>query len=256
MTPSDCAAFLRDGYHLVPGALAPDHLATLRAAFDRVYHPARRGKVGQDILLQHQEFIDLIAHPPLLACMRALFGRQTQLLSLDLLYQPAADGAPRPGNGSSWHRDFEYPGDVPIAANAILYLDDMDDERGPTVVLPGSQRGWETPGRACWDHPLPGQVALHARAGDMALINAAIWHSGGRNRCPTGERRAIYAYYGFFWLKRYETHIELPWQARAGASAERLELLGLKMPDWDLHQFDPATIPRHPAASAPASASG
>lgn len=58
------------------------------------------------------------------------------------------------------------------------------------------------------------------------------------------------------WLKRYETPIELPWQAFANASTERLELLGLKLPDWDFHQFSPATILRHPVASAPVSASG
>jgi len=52
-------------------------------------------------------------------------------------------------------------------------------------------------------------------------------------------RRGIYLYFGYWWLKRYEAETILPWQALAGASEQRLRLLGLKMPDRDIHQYDP-----------------
>jgi hypothetical protein len=80
-------------------------------------------------------------------------------------------------------------------------------------------------------------VAIHARAGDAAFINSAIWHSGGCNHGP-GQRRAIYLYYGYWWLKRYEAKYDLPWQAFENASARRLELLGFKMPGNDLHMYE------------------
>ena len=70
------------------------------------------------------------------------------------------------------------------------------------------------------------------------FINSAIWHTGGRNRSD-GLRRGIYLYYGYWWLKRYESHEALPWQALQGASEQRLPLLGVKMPDRDIHMYDP-----------------
>ena len=38
-------------------------------------------------------------------------------------------------------------------------------------------------------------------------------------------------------LKRYQMEHELPWQAFENASEERLELLGAKMPEGDLHMY-------------------
>jgi ectoine hydroxylase-related dioxygenase (phytanoyl-CoA dioxygenase family) len=79
-------------------------------------------------------------------------------------------------------------------------------------------------------------VAVHASAGDAVFINSAIWHSGGRNRSD-GLRRAIYLYYGYWWLKPYEADQQRPWQALEGAGEQRLRLLGVKMPAPDLHQY-------------------
>ncbi|MDP6118651.1 MAG: hypothetical protein QF437_24650 [Planctomycetota bacterium] len=47
-------------------------------------------------------------------------------------------------------------------------------------------------------------------------------------------------YYGYWWLKRYESDQELPWQAFENASDMRLKLLGLRMPDRDIHMYDPS----------------
>ena len=40
--------------------------------------------------------------------------------------------------------------------------------------------------------------------------------------------------------ERYETSQKLPWQAFEGASDMRLKLLGVKMPDRDIHMYDPS----------------
>ena len=42
-----------------------------------------------------------------------------------------------------------------------------------------------------------------------------------------------------WWLKRYESEQVIPWQATEKASASRLELLGIKMPDRDIHMYEP-----------------
>ena len=78
---------------------------------------------------------------------------------------------------------------------------------------------------------------MECDAGDAVFINSAIWHTGGRNT-GDGLRRGIYLYYGYWWLKRYESNVSLPWQALEGADATRLQLLGLKNPGGgDLHQY-------------------
>ena len=87
--------------------------------------------------------------------------------------------------------------------------------------------------------PLPGELAVPCSAGDAIFINSAIWHTGGRNE-GEGLRRGIYLYYGYWWLKRYETNQALPWQALQNAGETRLQLLGMRNPgSHDLHQYAP-----------------
>lgn len=232
MTAEEKTHFLAQGYLHVRGVLTGDHLAHLRSEFDRVWD-LEKPRVNQHQLLKYQPFINLIEHGPILGKHRSIFGDQVQLLQYDLLRQGPRSEAPE----RYWHRDFSFPGDRPIAINTILYLDDMTEETGPTLVVPGTHIGDASPAHAERGQSLPGEVAVHARAGDAVLINAAIWHSGGRNR-GEGLRRAIYLYYGFWWLKRYESDQALPWQALAQASDQRLSLLGVRMPDPRFHMYE------------------
>ena len=230
-TPEEKAFFLEHGYLHATGVLDEGHLALLRIEFDRVWD-AESPKVNQHKLLKYQAFIDLLEHPPIIDRHRAIFGAQTQLLQYDFLRQGPKSYAAERG----WHRDFVFPGDRPLSINTILYLDDIDDEVGPTRVVPGSHRGEALP--TARNEPVDGEVALYANAGDAAFINSAIWHSGGCNK-GQGLRRGIYLYYGYWWLKRYESEQKLPWQALENASEKRLCLLGVKMPDRDIHQYRP-----------------
>lgn len=235
--PEEKSFFLEHGYLHARGVLDADHLAKTREEFDRVW-TAEGPPCSQTKLLKHKHFIDLIEHPPILDRHVAIFGRQTQLLQYDFLRQGPADKEkvknipPR-----SWHRDFTQRGEYPLSINTILYLDEMTEERGPTRVVPGTQRGELWPPKDKRTQPLEGEVAVHAAAGDAVFINSAIWHTGGTNTTD-GLRRGIYLYYGYWWLKRYESHIALPWQALENASEKRLRLLGVKMPDRDIHMYD------------------
>ena len=234
ITTEEKAFFLEQGYLHVPGILTGDRLALIQSEFDRVWE-AEGPRVSQRQLLKYPAFIDLIEHPPILARHQAIFGLQTQLLQYDLLRQgPRSIGWPN----RSWHRDFAHPGDLPLSINTILYLDEMTEERGPTYVVPGTHRGTERPPQGRTNEPLPGEVAALANAGDAVFINSAIWHSGGRNQTD-GLRRGIYLYYGYWWLKRYDAEHALPWQALESASELRLRLLGVKMPQNDIHMYDP-----------------
>ena len=233
ITREETTQFLEHGYLHVPGVLTGNHLTQVQSEFDRVW--GLPGQSNQSKLLQHRTFIDLIEHPAILDRHRAVFGDQVQLLQYDLLRQgPRNETFPL----RAWHRDFVFPGDRPLSINTILYLDEMTQERGPTYVVPGTHRGEALPPQGMTHEPLPGEVAALARAGDAVFINSAIWHSGARNTSD-GPRRGIYLYYGYWWLKRYEGSVALPWQALEGAGDQRLQLLGVKMPARDIHQYDP-----------------
>lgn len=233
ITPEERDFFLEHGYLHVPGVLSGDHLTLIQDEFDRVWE-MEKPKVNQHRLLKHQAFIDLIEHPPILDRQQAIFGQQVQLLQYDLLRQgPHSDRPPR-----AWHRDFVFPGDRPLTINTIIMLNEMTEERGPTRVVPGTHLGMQLPPPALRNQPLPGEVAVYAQPGDAVFINGAIWHTGGCNRTD-GVRRGIYLYYGYWWLKRYESEQTLPWQALENAPEQRLRLLGLKMPDRDIHQYEP-----------------
>lgn len=232
-TPTEKAFFLEHGYLHAKGVLSGDHLGHIQAEFDRVWE-LEQPRVSQHQLFKYKAFLDLIEHPPILDRQRAIFGAQTQLLQYDLLRQGPHSSA----NERSWHRDFSFPGDRPLAINTIIMLDEMTEQRGPTRVVPGTHFGEELPPADQRKQPLPGELAVHAEPGDAVFINAAIWHTGGRNT-TAGTRRGIYLYYGYWWLKRYEMERDLPWQALEDASEQRLRLLGFKMPDRDIHMYTP-----------------
>jgi ectoine hydroxylase-related dioxygenase (phytanoyl-CoA dioxygenase family) len=234
---SDWDFFNKNGYVLIKKVLDGDHLQLIRNTFTHVWQQEGL-PCNQHKLLKYQPLIDLIEHPPILDNMTALYGSRTQLLQYDFLYQaPLNEGAER-----SWHRDFVFPGDYPLSSNNILYLQDMDDEIGPTYVVPGSHRGWlDLPQGDAKTRPHDGEVAVYAQAGDMAIINAAVLHSGAINRSKDRERRNLYMYYGHWWLKRYDTQQQLPWQCLANASDQRLQLLGIKSPG-DPHIYEPDAL--------------
>jgi ectoine hydroxylase-related dioxygenase (phytanoyl-CoA dioxygenase family) len=130
----------RDGYTLVRGALSPDEIGELRAAFDDVWK-RHAGTVDQRQLLTSPPFLQLMEHPRLVDGLSSVFGDQLQLLMYALRHHDAGDALPE----RDWHRDFSFVCDRTIAVNAIVYLDPTHDT-GPTVAVPGSHRWRHLPG--------------------------------------------------------------------------------------------------------------
>jgi hypothetical protein len=233
LEPGEKSQFLEQGYLLVRGVLKGEQLQQIREEYDRVY--GIEGRAHRTKVLKYKSFINLIEHPAILDRHKAIFGKQVQLLQYDLMTQ-----APKSGNPiRSWHRDFSFPGERPLSVNTIIFMDDITSEKGPTFVVPGSHRGEAMPPlKERIQKPLPNEVAICPNAGDAIFINSAIWHSGGTNTTDT-PRRGIYMYYGYWWLKPYHMDEPHPWQAYEGATEQRLRLLGVKMPDSDIHMYTP-----------------
>jgi ectoine hydroxylase-related dioxygenase (phytanoyl-CoA dioxygenase family) len=236
ITQQEREFFLENGYLCAEGVLAGEHLACVQEEFERVCEESQGQRMSLNRLMQYSAFIELIEHLPILERHRAIFGDQLQLLQYDLQRQ----GPQSRSSERSWHRDFRFPGDTPLSINTLLFIDDMTLEKGPTRVLPGSHRGEAWPDRGSVNEPIKGEVAVTCPAGSAIFINGAIWHTGGRNGSE-GLRRSIYLYYGIThfvgtrWLKRFDgmeggVH-DPPWQALEGASRQRLQLLGVKVPE-------------------------
>ena len=156
-SPAERQLFDSAGYAICRGVLDAEFLAELRTEFDALWAAhGMHGRVFHQQLLTSPVFIRLIEHPAILGRHRDLFGDQVQLLSLDLLYQ----GSNSTSADYAWYRDFNFPGDHVLAANTILYLDDITPESGQTRVVPGTHRGRNRPPPEQCAGPLPGEVAV------------------------------------------------------------------------------------------------
>lgn len=220
-----------DGYCVRDAVLTPPELGAVRAEFDRLFAEHPNG-VDQRLLLTSPVFLELLHRPSVLGPVHEVFGDQAQLL----MYALRQGRDPNNGRSRKWHRDFDFVTDRLVSLNMILYLDDLGSDDGGTAVVPGSHR--ERDVVTADGEPDPKEVTVPVLAGDLLLNWSTLMHSS-TPRQSEGDRRLVLLYFGHWWLKRYEYDCALPWQALAGATEERLRLLGVKLPGRDLH-VDPS----------------
>ncbi|SDH29017.1 Phytanoyl-CoA dioxygenase (PhyH) [Pseudomonas benzenivorans] len=205
-TAARLRALQQQGFVLLPGVLDARQIAELHAATDRL-EP------------QHWDYSGLVDH------YKCVFNRDP--LWLPYLDQPgvielaeAALGADchvigqtawrsHPGFvGAELHLDylvlelppalladpaFELPMQI---CTAHFYLDDIDQDLCPTLVIPGSHRAGRKPlaGERQWQG-VPAQAVL-CRAGDVLFFRSELWHAGSRNRTADRTRYLLQVHYG------------------------------------------------------------
>jgi ectoine hydroxylase-related dioxygenase (phytanoyl-CoA dioxygenase family) len=216
---TDAARFAEDGYIVLPEVLDADEARALYAAFDALPGAGRRpsgiAKWNERVLLRDRRFFDAITRPRLLEAITATLGDDLQLLALDALETPAGSGRAR-----AWHPDFAFWSDALLTVNCAIYLQDMTPEAGPLHVIPGSHRWRREPSAEEETSALDGEVAVEVEAGTAVVFNAMLWHSGGRNETAR-PRRAVFPYFGHYWIKRMDDFYRDP------------------LPDYVLHHEDP-----------------
>lgn len=203
------------GYFLVPEALTPAQCAAMATEFDRL-HAAEGERGGHEVHVEpgaprlsnifnkSAAFDPCLECPPLLAAAHHLLG-EIKVHGANLRdplrgqgHQPLHCDVPKRFDGDWW------------VVNAIILLDDMTEDNGPTRFVPGSHRwpplnvpdvnvGGYAVARADLAvfaaypedayAPYPGELHLVARAGTAAVFNAHIWHGGTTNR--SGARRRV-----------------------------------------------------------------
>ena len=205
-----------EGYFVFPDLLSPKQVARFKELTADLetkgadYSEKQRTRRG--VHWDHPELTELIAHPPTLRFLEAVLG--DDIIFLGSVYAVSKPGHP----GISLHTDgqpygsqiFGYAGSCPVQVRVLYYLDDLDANVSPFLVVPRSHLSLHAdanPYARYTSHPE--QVAVPAKAGSAVLLNHRCFHGN----CPnTGSRdRNMLAYlYRPAWAGPTEAKIE-PW---------------------------------------------
>lgn len=195
----------RNGFAVLPGAIASETMAAMRLVLDRLLAAQTARFGGEDrlatigdaglaraLLEEEPIFLDLLRLPRLDAIIEAVLGPAALVMQQNGVVMPPC-GATH--HQQSWHRDLPYQSWVaskPIALGALATLDDFTAESGATFFLPGSHKHESFPSSgfvARW-----AQQAF-AEAGSVVVFDAMCFHAGGVNRGQR-PRRAVNTLYG------------------------------------------------------------
>lgn len=146
------------------------------------------------------DLVGLIEHPSVLPVVRSVLGADCNLHDFESNSIGAHTG------GGAWHVDAplgqipEPLPEFPLMIQNVFMLDDFTEHNGATRVMPGSHKLRRSPpwGGA----PLPGEVALCAPAGSVAIWLSNTWHRSGPNETDTA-RRAILCNYNLSWMRPF-----------------------------------------------------
>ncbi len=204
------AAFHRDGCVVLEQAIIPAELAALRAQTAELIERApidHREDIDyfftgagalhriQYIFSKGPALLSLLAHPEILALVRALLGEECFCSGEALVLKAPGDGAEVP-----IHRDCAP--DAPalplahVAFNVDVYIDDATPENGCLEVVPGSH-AVDIPGAEIGAHGFdwPNLVPVPVRAGDVIIHHLRVLHGSRRSRHPSLRRTLYYEFH-------------------------------------------------------------
>ena len=191
-------ALEEDGYAFLPGLLNAAEVAELRGAMDRlVAIPASydkdntsggyRNKSINNTFNRAPLFLSYVDRPRVVEIAEAIHGDDCHVLGMTAWMT----GPGRPDQ--QLHADYQplaLPAEVmsnpevkiPIyISTAHFYLDDIDEELGPTQFIPNSHRAGRDPA-GDMEYKGVGPKNILCKAGDMVIFRSEVWHRGTANR--------------------------------------------------------------------------
>ncbi|EXF45374.1 mitomycin antibiotics/polyketide fumonisin biosynthesis protein [Pseudomonas sp. BAY1663] len=207
LTASRLRALHEQGFVLLPGVITPTRVAELRAAIDDLepIHWDYQGLVDDHykcVFNRSPFWLPYLDLPGVIELAEAALGEDCHVIG-----QTAWRS--HPGFvGGELHADylamqlpeslladpaFELPMQV---CTAHLYLDRIDAQLCPTLVIPGSHRAGRKPrpGETQWQGHKAEPVLC--QAGDVLLFRSDLWHAGSRNRTQDRSRYLLQVHYG------------------------------------------------------------
>lgn len=125
-------------------------------------------------------------------------------------------------NGSS---PFQHP-EAPLMLTAMFLLDDVGQENGGTLVIPGSHRIVAHTSQSEGIAALPPPINISARAGTILLFDHRLLHGTGVNRSPH-PRHVLIAGFHRTWMRTQEAWLlSAAPEVIARASPRLLQRLG------------------------------
>ena len=188
-----------DGYVVLPEVLSGEQVEAIGEELDRLptqgvdYSKRQRG--CNDVQwTESPTAIDIIANPPVVDFLQALFG--DELICTSCGYSVSDPGHP----GIAIHTDaqpygskiFGLQASSPVLARVLYYLDDLTPERAPFKVIPRSHLSLHrdaNPYHRYLSHP--DECLITCRAGSAVVINQKVFHGNYPNHSDTS--RCMYA---------------------------------------------------------------
>ena len=237
MTNQDRLTLQEQGYLILPGLIDPDFLDELRHVTDQLV--AEEGQnAGSEFKMEPgcirlanlvdkgPVFQRVVSHPRVLEAMAAILGDRFKLSSLN--YRSTN---PNSHQAQPLHSDTGAIADELgyWVANSVWLLDDFTSVNGATRFVAGTHKINKLPQQVLSDlqAPHPDESLLLGKAGDVAIMNAHMWHGGTANH--TGQpRRALHSFYTRFDKpqQQYQKQLLRP-QTVNGLSLELRTILAL-----------------------------
>jgi ectoine hydroxylase len=204
------AAFERDGYVLIEGALSADEIGRLTDAVDRVRGAERGDEDGPLHLLafcgREGAFLELLDHPRTMPLIVDTLGSNVFMYHCHLdVHPPETPGLARPWmwhqDGGIVNRDLDGSPRPRLSVKVAYFLTDVSEPRmGNLVVLPGSHLEDSIARPPHDDNDLPGSLPVLARAGDAVVLDRRVWHMRSPN-LRGRTRKALFYAYTFRWVR-------------------------------------------------------
>ena len=194
----------RDGYCIVPGAIAPDRVeqlfTDLAERFERTpfcegdFYGGRTKRFG-GVLKRSPAAEALVRHPLVLSVVQGVLGPWCDRFQLNLTQalqiHPGQDAQPA-------HRDQDMwggpKGEMEYLVNVMWPFSPYRRENGATVIFPHSHNG------GSGERPA---VCAEMDPGDVLLFLGSTLHGGGANNTDR-PRSGMIVSYSLGWLKPYE----------------------------------------------------
>jgi ectoine hydroxylase-related dioxygenase (phytanoyl-CoA dioxygenase family) len=196
------------GYTVIPDFISPEEVATIRKAFDTEVPMTEMRAIGVDTgktmrahnLLAKTRAVDyLFMDARVRALVEGVIGPRSQVNVTTLFNVLPGEKKMflHPDDGL-WPIPRPHP---PFLCNALIALDDSDEENGATHVVPYSHK---------WTRPLDQSVEsvqLPCKSGTMVMWDGGLWHGGGANRSKDRERLGFFMSHVVWYLRPQEIQL-------------------------------------------------
>jgi hypothetical protein len=216
LNDDEVASFIISGYHIVEPDLPQGYNDEICDSLRKIPE-----NPGERIVEALPKISVVMEHP-------SVIGALTSLLGPGFFKDPGGHIHMNPPKtrAQPWHQDERFgrghqDRDIDHIKHVMLmyYPQDVTEDMGPTVLLPGSQRRVAAPETMVTLVNLKGQVFSTVSAGSVLLTHYDIWHAG------TGNRSDRVRYMFKFLYSRTQENTEPSWDHDAGNIPEvRLRL--------------------------------